>query len=342
MKPSGKKPDPNQMRLIIKNIKFYILEEEFTGTTYDITYNYNYDNAPENTVVKVREGNKISNIITPSRRGYTFLGWYESNLVDKFDFNQQINANHVLYALWNERGTEDNPSDNDPNILKYYNSLVNLDGELFVKELRRLIRESGTTGGTTNEVKNVDEYEGKNYNIYDGYGGYGNREHVWPNSKLGSAPEFDLHNLRAAVISTNSKRANDPFGEGSGTWSSNNGKFYPGDEHVGDVARIILYIHVRYNLDLKLVGNLNMFLMWHKDDPVDDFERSRNNKIQGIKNSRNPFIDYPEYVDYLFGSPKYLLNYNFNTLKEVEVKVNNDVIMYLERKYNNQNNYIVN
>ena len=85
-----------------------------------------------------------------------------------------------------------------------------------------------------------------------------------------------------------------------------------------------------------------MFLMWHKDDPVDDFERSRNNKIQGIKNSRNPFIDYPEYVDYLFGSPKYLLNYNFNTLKEVEVKVNNDVIMYLERKNNNQNNYIVN
>ncbi|NLK12128.1 MAG: hypothetical protein GX312_00855 [Candidatus Phytoplasma sp.] len=185
----------------------------------------------------------------------------------------------------------------------YYRSLTNLTDQKFSNELRSIIKTTGSTSeGKTDQVKEVDKYNGKNYNIYDGYGPYGNREHVWPKSHLGNNPKFDLHNLRAAEVDTNSKRGNDPFGEGSGEWKSSGGKFYPGDEHVGDVARIVLYIHVKYNLSLAPVGNLSMFLKWHEQDPVNDFERSRNGKIESIKGSRNPFIDYPVFVDYLFGT----------------------------------------
>lgn len=79
-----------------------------------------------------------------------------------------------------------------------------------------------------------------------------------------------------------------------------NGAFYPGEEHVGDVARIVLYITLRNNIKITEVGSYQMFLTWHEQDPVSDFEISRNEKIFGIQKSRNPFIDHPELVNVLF------------------------------------------
>ncbi|NWH14820.1 endonuclease, partial [Acholeplasma laidlawii] len=76
--------------------------------------------------------------------------------------------------------------------------------------------------------------------------------------------------------------------------------FYPGEEHVGDVARIVLYITLRNNIKITEVGSYQMFLTWHEQDPVSDFEISRNEKIFGIQKSRNPFIDHPELVNVLF------------------------------------------
>ena len=183
----------------------------------------------------------------------------------------------------------------------YYESLQGLTGDAFNNELERLIRNTGSATGSTNQVKQVDNFNGRNYNIYTGYGGYGNREHVWPNSKLGNAPKYDLHNLRAAVVSVNSSRGNKPFAYGSGSYGSVGSGWYPGDEHVGDVARIVLYISVRYRLNLNLVGNLQMFLRWHEEDPVSEFELSRNDKIESIQRNRNPFIDHPELVEIYFG-----------------------------------------
>ncbi|SKC39485.1 Extracellular ribonuclease precursor [Acholeplasma oculi] len=184
----------------------------------------------------------------------------------------------------------------------YYASLANKTGSQLQQALRDLIQNTGRATGSTSQVQQVDSYQGKYYLIYTGFGAYGNREHVWPNSKLGSAPDYDLHNLRAANTSVNSTRSNYPFGPGSGSWKLSGGQFYPGDEHIGDVARIVLYIHVRYNLNISLVGNLQMFLNWHLADPVSDFEISRNNKIESIQSNRNPFIDHPELVGVLFGS----------------------------------------
>lgn len=188
----------------------------------------------------------------------------------------------------------------------YYSRLNGLMGANLNQELKSLIVSTGRATGSTSEVKSVDKVGSQYYLIYEGLGSYGNREHVWPQSKLGSTKD-DLHNLRAAVESTNSARGNMPFGEdgkaftGTQPYKNNGGSWYPGDKHIGDVARIVLYISIRYNLSLNVVGNLQMFLEWHDLDPVDDFEIERNDRIYGIQNNRNPFIDHPELVDLYFG-----------------------------------------
>jgi len=42
---------------------------------------------------------------------------------------------------------------------------------------------------------------------------------------------------------------------------------------------------------------------WHAEDPVSPKEIDRNDANYGIQNNRNPFVDHPEYVDYIWGDP---------------------------------------
>jgi hypothetical protein len=47
---------------------------------------------------------------------------------------------------------------------------------------------------------------------------------------------------------------------------------------------------------------LNIFLTWHENDPVSQKEIDRNNSAYSIQLNRNPFIDHPEYVFFIWGS----------------------------------------
>lgn len=185
----------------------------------------------------------------------------------------------------------------------YYESLSGLLMDEFTVELSSMIKTKGRATGTTAQVRQIDNYEGQNYNIYTGFEAYGNREHVWPQSHLGVIKD-DLHNLRAANSQVNSTRGNKFFVDNplGGSWKVSGNGFYPGEDHIGDVARIILYIYIRYELNIQLVGQLDVFLMWHEMDPVSPFEISRNNKIYAIQSNRNPFIDYPDLVDIMFNN----------------------------------------
>jgi len=124
-----------------------------------------------------------------------------------------------------------------------------------------------------------------------------NREHVWPQSKLGSAPKGDAHNLKASDVSENSRRGNLPFGYGS------SGVYEPRDEVKGDIARILFYMTTMYtdlHISSSTVGSLEMLIEWHELDPVDAFEINRNNVIYGYQGNRNPYIDFPDLVDKVF------------------------------------------
>ena len=117
----------------------------------------------------------------------------------------------------------------------------------------------------------------------------------------------DVHALRAVDGPENSSRGNQFYGPTEYTGPANTqGSFR------GDVARSILYMAIRYN-DLDVVngypdgnvgefGDLATLLQWHQNDPPDDFEMNRNNVIYNWQMNRNPFIDQPELVDYIWGA----------------------------------------
>ena len=106
-----------------------------------------------------------------------------------------------------------------------------------------------------------------------------------------------MHHLKACDSKLNSSRGNIPFTNGSGKAGRINSAWYPGDEWKGDVARMIMYINLRYNdkIDNKIViGGIETLLKWNDEDLVSDLERQRNNVIEQAQGNRNPFIDFPQ------------------------------------------------
>ena len=54
------------------------------------------------------------------------------------------------------------------------------------------------------------------------------------------------------------------------------------------------------------LGILSDLLAWHHADPVDQYEIHRNNLLYtNYTNNRNPFIDFPEWADFIWGSVAY-------------------------------------
>ncbi|MBO4541454.1 MAG: endonuclease, partial [Bacilli bacterium] len=52
------------------------------------------------------------------------------------------------------------------------------------------------------------------------------------------------------------------------------------------------------------MGILSDMLEWNKIDPVDEFEIHRNNLIyNNYQHNRNPFVDFPQWADYIWGQP---------------------------------------
>ncbi len=154
--------------------------------------------------------------------------------------------------------------------------------------------------------------------------GLWNREHVFPRSL--ASPNLvtnfpgagtDVHNLRACDYSTNASRSNKKYDAGNGSSSSNNqGNWYPGDEWKGDVARIIMYMYLRYpnqceptnvGIGTQLFspnGDMpDIFLNWNFSDPVSEFEETRNNSIANVQGNRNPFIDNPYLATLIWNGP---------------------------------------
>ncbi len=144
-----------------------------------------------------------------------------------------------------------------------------------------------------------------------------NREHVWAKSHgdfgTRKGAGTDGHHLRAADSRENSHRSNLNFADVSGA-RTRSGNFYePPKSAKGDVARAIFYMAVRYGFKVDndgtiskaaRMGKLDALLKWNEIDPVDPYEIRRNNIIYGYQNNRNPFIDHPELVKYIFGNKK--------------------------------------
>lgn len=138
-----------------------------------------------------------------------------------------------------------------------------------------------------------------------------NREHVWPQSLLGVPADngtvnaaSDLHNLKPANPSVNSSRGNKYFDDITTSVAYAPNRL----EARGDIARILFYMEVMYTIyhlvnttpNTYEMGKLDTLLEWHELDPVDDFERNRNEVIYTKQHNRNPFIDYPHFVELIW------------------------------------------
>lgn len=263
-------------------------------------------------------------------------GYYDSaeNLADdnlKYELNQIID-NHIEFPYtdqsvdtWDILKETDRDPNNSSNVILIYSG-VSIDGP-------------------------------QEYNNGNGW----TREHVWAKSRgdFGTSlgPGTDVHALRPLDNTTNSIRSNRGFENCTDCidvydqWSNLTGSkkdniewsFEPRDEVKGDVARMIFYMDVRYEaydsypdlevsetiLDISdnspLHGVLSTLLEWHRNDPVDTWEENRNDIIYyNYQNNRNPFIDYPELAEHLWGNQigiewNYSLSLVNNTISNISV-----------------------
>lgn len=179
--------------------------------------------------------------------------------------------------------------------------------------------ENGTDADVTNDRTRAKTNNG-------GSNGQWNREHIFAqalgNPDLGqTGPGADAQMLRACDVQKNGSRGNRLYTSGGGNAAavgSNN--WYPGDEWKGDVARIILYMYLRYGSQclptyvatgttISTDSNVpEILLQWNAEDPVSQNEDNRNTYLGNASNTygqgnRNPFIDNPYLATVIWGGP---------------------------------------
>ena len=164
-----------------------------------------------------------------------------------------------------------------------------------------------------------------------------NIEHCLPKSWWGGIVNEaykDLYNLNPSDQRANSQKSNyapghvkkgDKFDNGSFRMDAAKSSGYgyicwePAEEYRGDFARAYFYMATAYEYlewtaypDYISKASYLMFsdsiqkvlLDWHRADPVSDKECCRMDYISDIQHNRNPFIDYPELVEYIWGNRK--------------------------------------
>ena len=154
----------------------------------------------------------------------------------------------------------------------------------------------------------------------------------------------DIHHLNPSDQNANSRKSNYPLGElTSVSWEngvtfvgkanidgSSMNAYEPCDEYKGDFARVFMYMFTCYqdltweytwmNYEKSTYPTLKpwavkLLLKWHKQDPVSEKEVNRNNAVYAVQGNRNPYVDYPQLADYVWGDS---INYVFHLTGEVE------------------------
>ncbi len=221
----------------------------------------------------------------------------------------------------------------------YYADAAGKTGAQLKAALHTIISRNVTTltyDQVWNAIKDTDQDPGNTDNVILIYSGRSqskslnggdpddwNREHVWAKSHgdFGTTPGpgTDIHHLRPEDVTVNSTRGNKDFDNGGTAVSEAPGSytdsdsFEPRNAVKGDVARMILYMAVRWDggdgyADLEpndsvndgtapYIGKLSVLKAWSAQDPPDAFEQRRNQVIfDKYQHNRNPFVDHPEWV----------------------------------------------
>ena len=75
-----------------------------------VTFDYNYEGAPDAEQTPVGKGTAVNEPEDPTREGYDFTGWYtNSECTTLYDFSALVTENITLYAGWKEKEPEGPP-----------------------------------------------------------------------------------------------------------------------------------------------------------------------------------------------------------------------------------------
>jgi deoxyribonuclease-1 len=125
--------------------------------------------------------------------------------------------------------------------------------------------------------------------------------------------ESDLHNMYPALENVARARADFPFGPIAGEYRDffECNFEYDARDHIveprsiaqGNIARAILYMHLEYELPVEK-QLLTRVLEWNRNDPPSKDEIRRNDIIEKLQGTRNPFIDNPAQAETLIAHRK--------------------------------------
>ena len=188
-----------------------------------------------------------------------------------------------------------------------------------------------------------------------------NREHSIPQSWFNEASPMksDAFHVYPTDGKVNGIRSSFPFGEtnalpiggkalgekGTSSFPGYSGTvFEPVDEYKGDFARTYFYFATRYENIMTTIGgesfsgnkypaltdwSINLFLKWHRQDPVSQKEIDRNNAVYNHQDNRNPYIDHPELAEYIWGDKKGLpWSLNIPSGPQLLTPANNSIVEF--------------
>lgn len=64
---------------------------------------------------------------------------------------------------------------------------------------------------------------------------------------------------------------------------------YPREDIRGDIARVYFYMSDKYNINLSQ-SEIKMMEVWDKQDPIDEWERIKNKRVEKLQGNANRFI----------------------------------------------------
>jgi endonuclease I len=246
----------------------------------------------------------------PANPYYNGMNWTQTGMPLKTSLSTLTINKHtnLLPYVWNAtQATDLDPSDSNNVLLIYGFSTTTCPTSI--------------SDGNDHRKRDVNSNGGGNSCEW-------NREHVYAkalgtpaldDSGLSDAGE-DAHNLRSCDVDRNGNRGNLKFAAGSGNSGTVTGGWYPGNEWKGDVARMMMYMYLRYPSQCLPINvgtgatvstdtnMIQLFLQWNAEDPVSAYEDNRNTYHGNTSNTyaqgnRNPFIDNPYLATVIWGGP---------------------------------------
>lgn len=252
----------------------------------------------------------------PANPYYNGFNWTLTGTALKNALAAKITTTHTKFLTYAEDWSATQATDLNP---------TNSNDVLLVYGFSSNTCPTSTSDDNDHRERNVNSNGGANTCEW-------NREHVYAKSlgtpvlvdgALTSADSDageDAHHIRSADVDRNANRGNSKFAAGTGNSGNVTGGWYPGDEWKGDIARMMMYMYLRYGTQCLPINvgtgstvasdsnMLQLFLQWNADDPVSQYEDNRNTYHGNTSNTyaqgnRNPFIDNPYLATVIWGGP---------------------------------------